>query len=392
MKWNKELLEKINRADLVDFFKMEVKRTDKKPLIIDKAYELIKDDEILSKKLYDKYKDLLAIHPIQVEEMLGITKAERKRWNNSKLKISYYDSFHKYGRYIEYPMYDYECITNISSSDIEKWREEHTKQTSKNRKDGAKKAVETRKKNKQVVKEFYDNEWISMLSQWKDVDIELYNTYQLAFWTMWLSRLAKSFQLKSYRSTKYKDLYNNKKEDYYKMKNEAIELLSKSKYCDISFYRPENPDKLWVDFCDFHYNMWCDERHYIYMDKWDFYYTHTDMLNKCSECNIERNEDYYSLYYIELFTYKAPDFKFSFHTPYPIGKSIFGNPEILKQVEHKENEEGLFRFGRAIDESEEVIFTEKRILKYFEKAKTSYKEYLDGKECLESELNISLIK
>ena len=122
------------------------------------------------------------------------------------------------------------------------------------------------------------------------------------------------------------------------------------------------------------------------MDKWDFYYTHKDEIDKCSCCSVDINEDYYSLYYIELSSKEVPDYKFSFHTPYPIGNSFFGNPDDLEQVEHEENEEGLFRFGRSIDESEEVIFTEKRIMNYFNKSKIAYEEYLERKE------KISLVK
>lgn len=386
MKWSIELLNRVNKGDLIEVCGLDLKKTEKKDVVVKEAYKVVRKDKDLGKLIYDKYSHLFALHPTKVEEILNITSTERKRWNDSRLKISYYDNFHKYGKYISYPMYDYDCIMSIKQKTIEKWRAQHEKEVSKNRKNGAKKAVETRKLNKEKVINFYEKEWIKMIESWKNVDLELSNTYQLAFWTMWLSRLAKSFQEKSYRSKKYSELYKAKKEECYKLKNEALELLSKSKYSKLSFYRPENPDKIWIEFCDNHYNDWCEERRYMYMDKWDFYYTHKDEIDKCSCCSVDINEDYYSLYYIELSSKEVPDYKFSFHTPYPIGNSFFGNPDDLEQVEHEENEEGLFRFGRSIDESEEVIFTEKRIMNYFNKSKIAYEEYLERKE------KISLVK
>lgn len=217
----------------------------------------------------------LALHPTSTEELLSINKSERLRWQKEgKLIVNHYTPFRAYGKSFDCPMYDYREIHKLTQDDIETWREEHKATVSANRKSGASKASETRKKNKELVKNFYENEWIAMVNKWEDIDIELAKTFKLAFWTMWCSRMAKEFQEKAHRATSANvSKYNSKKEDFYKYKNKALELLTKSKYTNISFYRPDNADKIMVSFCDYHYENWREERSYMsYYDKWDYYY------------------------------------------------------------------------------------------------------------------------
>ena len=165
MKWSMELLNRVNKGDLIEVCGLDLKKTEKKDVVVKEAYKALKKDKELGKIMYDKYGQLLALHPTKVEEILNITSTERKRWSDGRLKISYYDDFHKYGKYISYPMYDYDCIMSIKQKTIEKWRAEHKKEVSKNRKNGAKKAVKTRKLNKEKVINFYEKEWVGMIEQ-----------------------------------------------------------------------------------------------------------------------------------------------------------------------------------------------------------------------------------
>lgn len=262
-------------ANILNDFDISIKKSAKKEEYLEALEGLLSDNKIDDDYLYDTVGEKLALHPTSVEELLSINKSERLRWQKEgKLIVNHYTPFRAYGKSFDCPMYDYREIHKLTQDDIETWREEHKATVSANRKSGASKASETRKKNKELVKNFYENEWIAMVNKWEDIDIELAKTFKLAFWTMWCSRMAKEFQEKAHRATSANvSKYNSKKEDFYKYKNKALELLTKSKYTNISFYRPDNADKIMVSFCDYHYENWREERSCMsYYDKWDYYY------------------------------------------------------------------------------------------------------------------------
>jgi hypothetical protein len=112
-----------------------------------------------------------------------------------------------------------------------------------------------------------------------------------------------------------------------------------------------------------------------YWDKWDFFYQNRKLVNKCRECVYSDIKDYYSLYYLEIKSDKFPDFSFSFHTPYPIGRKFLPHPETLPYVDHVE-QDGIFRFGRPLLEQEKVIHTEKDVLLKFEAALAEAKKFV----------------
>ena len=90
----------------------------------------------------------------EVEEKLGITATERKRWLNEG-KIHYNGNqkhFHtRYGwKYVD--LYDNEEIDKITTEEIEKWRDEHKKEISEKRRIAAEKAKKTRVINNEIRK------------------------------------------------------------------------------------------------------------------------------------------------------------------------------------------------------------------------------------------------
>lgn len=367
------LLNLITKDDIngiLNNFDINIKKSAKKEEYTKALEGLLNENKIDDDYLYNIVGEKLALHPSKVEELLSISKTERLRWQEEdKLIVSHYIPFRAYGRDFDCPYYDYKQIHSITQDDIETWREEHRVKVSTNRKLGVSKASETRKKNKEIAKSFYENEWVSMVKNWESIDKELSATFKLAFWTMWCSRMAKQFQEKAHRANLANvPKYNGKKEEFYKYKNKALELLTKSKYTNISFYRPENPDKIKVNFCSWHYENWCEIRSCIgYYDKWEYYYDNKKSINKCDDCDVDVNKDYYSLYYLEILSDKVEDFKFSFHTPYPLANDeIYPPITSIPRVYHEENGEGLFRFGRSMFDEELIIFTEARVRKYIE--------------------------
>ena len=74
---------------------------------------------------------------------------------------------------------------------------------------------------------------------------------ELAFWTMWASRWAKLNELKKRRARteEEKNSYAESVDAWYSFKDDALRVLSQSLLAKVSFYRPENPDKVSVFFC-----------------------------------------------------------------------------------------------------------------------------------------------
>lgn len=370
--------------EILNNFDISIKKSSKKEECINALEGLLSDNKIDDDYLYDIVSDRLALHPVKVEELLSITKTERLRFQEQgKLIVNHYSPFTRYGKDFECPYYDYKQIHTITQDDIETWRAEHKATVAANRKKGASKASETRKKNKELVKNFYENEWTSMVDKWESIDAELAKTFKLAFWTMWCSRMAKEFQEKAHKANLANfSKYVDKKEEFYKYKNKALELLTQSKYTNISFYRPENADKIRVSFCDEHYHHWCQDRRYIgYYDKWDYYYDNKNCIDNCDHCDVYVDKDYYSLYYLEISSDKVEDFKFSFHTPYPLADDeIYPSITSIPKVHHEENGEGLFRFGRSMFDEELVVFTETRIRKYIEECIKEFEDMLNSRK------------
>ncbi|WLD92800.1 hypothetical protein [Alkalihalobacillus sp. AL-G] len=85
-------------------------------------------------------------------------------------------------------------------------------------------------------------------------------------------------------------------------------------------------------------------------------------LIEYSDCIVEIEDDYYSLFFIAIQSEDLKKFRFSFHTPYPIGQHFLPLKETLPKGSHQE-QEGLFRFGRTLIDEEKIIFTEKEVVK-----------------------------
>jgi|SRR5579859_3946603 len=84
-------------------------------------------------------------------------------------------------------------------------------------------------------------------------------------------------------------------------------------------------------------------------------------------CYVDEGHDFYSLYYLEIRADEFPELCFAFHMPYPLGKAFWPRPNQLPQVGHLE-QDGLFRFGRALLADEKIIYREQDVLTHFEAA------------------------
>ena len=337
-----------------------------------KRLENSKNDNIAKKAIKDN-PYLFAMHPTKVEEVLGITKAERKRWQEEgKLKIVYHNTFSKYGRIFDVPMFNFIDIYKISDKNIEKWRTEHKQKVATRRSKGAKAAAKTRIENLTLVEQYKEN-YAKIYNEWLNESEKLAATMNLANWTMWISRLAKSFQIKAYNAIKKVDEYNAKKDMCYSLKEEAITLLLNAKdFTDVSMYSRGNSDKVYVNnLCVCHYQNWCNMRSYNYFSFGEYVQLNIESIKRCEHCKKDIQKHYYTLYYLHIADIKTCT-NFSFHIPYPIGKSYLPNIKDLPKVKHQE-QEGVFRFGRTLVDEECIVYTEKRILNEFSKAVNAFK-------------------
>lgn len=376
----KEELEVLTKDELGEWLQLEPKeiRKQKKHELVEELWKKVKDNDIHKRKLYNECKIRLAYHPSKVEERLEITKTERKRWTEEqRLVVAGYDSFHKWGSTHLMPLYDKRNIDSITEETLQKWREQHQEEVKEKRKKGIQKAQETRISNREKVRSFYEEEWKTLMKEWHKTSFLCGSTLQLAFWTMWVNRWAKEYQLKAKKAIKKTEEYTTLKEECYGLKEEALHLLQHNPYTTISFYRPDYPDKIThLEFCHQHYELWCDLRQGWYMDKWEFYHGHAKEIHKCKGCEVKITEDYYSLYVLEV-QEPSSEMKFSFHVPFPIGRHWIGNYKTLPQVQHVE-QEGIFRFGRTLFEDEKVVFP-------YQKTKNMFQEAYDKLEQFSSQ-------
>lgn len=256
-----ELTQKISKNELISFLEKDTKTKSKKEDLILELINILKGNELLQYKLYILYKERFGLKSSEVEEILKCTKLERKRWGESGvINIIGYSEFSKWGKHLESPIYDRLHIYSIKEKDIETWRENYNNYKKETKKNSVKRGKETKNINDKT-RENFKEEFKKLLVSWYKIDSKLGVTYELAFWIVWVSRWAKENQLKVYTAKSKKEKYLLQVNCLYKLKNQGIELLLKSDFKTLGFYRPEDCDKYsGLSFCENHYEDWCSER------------------------------------------------------------------------------------------------------------------------------------
>jgi hypothetical protein len=168
------------------------------------------------------------------------------------------------------------------------------------------------------------------------------------------------------RATKYSALYRKRTEEWYQRKDEALQVLVNSSYARLSYYRPEDADKIDLVLCDDLYEVF---REGYYEGKRDFYTYHKAEIHACPACQVSVSREYYTLYAVEISAPICPESTFSFHIPQPIGKAFLPPARTLPQVSHVE-QEGLLRFGRRLYAEEKMLYREKDVAAHLAKALT----------------------
>ncbi|MFD1677411.1 hypothetical protein [Alicyclobacillus fodiniaquatilis] len=281
--------------------------------------------------------------------------------------------FHKYGKTLLYNIYDDSAIQSISPDQIEFWRNAHKQHVKESRSKGAQKASETREIRRQKRDDVYTEvgEKFKLLS---DINEMLGATYLLAFWTLWASRWAKEYQVKRAVS-KTPHLQTDKTAYWYSLKKEAIGLLVTSPVGKLSFYEPPKP-KVRASLCEFHREEWRDSS--LSLGFGEFVEQQFEQLVRCNECEIDQM--YFALYFLEIKSPLADGWTFSFHTPYSVGSQFLPDPAVLPRVFHTREQEGMFRFGRTLQDVEKIIYSERDVKRNLQGAMSNYLSVANSQE------------
>lgn len=178
------------------------------------------------------------LHPTQLEEILGCSKTERKRWTEEeRLPVLCYEDF-KYG---SYPVYD--LLGTIALLDqISCWREEHENNKAQRRKQAAKAAQETRRKRKEEREEKLED-----LQKAKQRWGKFAEEFALAYWAVIAEQLSQFYQEKTGRAKTKGEEYRVVAKELDDLKVSAIALLATSPITSLNFcfHSDYPPDVVW---------------------------------------------------------------------------------------------------------------------------------------------------
>lgn len=311
----------ILKSDLCKYLSIEEKNV-KKNDIEKIAQEKIDSSDIEKKKFFSMFEKETALSPYFLEKTLNCTKAERLKWTKEgRLKVVDYVEVQKYGKKISCPMYSfYQAVFKINKNILKEWR---SKKIVKNKVVSIEKAKKTKRindKKRQFILDGVKKEF----KKWYIKDCVLAHTFQLSYWTVWLSYLIE----------KYDNKRKNRKEilkDLYKRKNKSMILLNKTPYSNLSVLK------------------------YFYYDRYGGICGH----------------DY--IYFLNMKSNKIPHVEFSFFAPYSLQmlRDNFPPKDKLRIIKYKKI--GGIEDSACIDfiVDDETVCTKSFILKELEKSYAS---------------------
>lgn len=291
--------------------------------------------------------------PPTVEEYLGITRAERKRWEaDGRLPVLGYQRVRipRAGE-VEAPYYDAVTIRALRPDTIEGWRERDRDATREKRRAGARKGAETRKRLQQERRAEYE----ALEEACQAVARELGNPS--------MALIAEAFFFAQLASRYAKTRRGNRdpagERGWYMLKDRALMALIRSGKLPVTFLPGE--DKLLVEACEMHFDMYREERGYnrdLPFMVWAE--GHRKMLRRCPDCDVSLIRDYYSLYTIRLETTALNG---CLHLPYPLGRKR-GLPEKRELPRDQSGRRQSYDFfGGVIHPEDAELYPERHVRK-----------------------------
>lgn len=136
----------------------------------------------------------------------------------------------------------------------------------------------------------------------------------------------------------------------YSLKDDFLQHMWKNrdKYPEMSttVYIPEEPDKYHVYFCEEHN----EDRRMTMLSPMEYYWYNKKTVDACPDCQVDHIKNYYSFYYFSFDLGNGNNF--SYHLPYPIGKSWLPKLSKFKHVHQEFDEDSPFLFGTEADKDE----------------------------------------
>jgi hypothetical protein len=182
----------LSKAQIQEFLQLPKSIKVTKEQLVEQVVRLVEIDTQEKNRFLEMFPYELAVGPGEVETLLQCTQVERKRWiTEGRLPVLEYRLFRKAGRDLNYPVHERRSILQITQEDIAWWREEHDTHVAAHRKVGAQAAIERKKANVEIRRDFQTG-WLQTVEAWKLCDsLELAAVFVLAYWTLWASRWAK---------------------------------------------------------------------------------------------------------------------------------------------------------------------------------------------------------
>lgn len=366
------ILDKITKTELCELSGEPFVGRKSKAFYKEKALEKIGNDRYTKNLLYEKHNILIALTPKKVEEILKIAPSVRKKLEENRvLKPVKRETVRMYGKTCEYSLYDF-ISTQLFTDDmirekLQKIKEKDAKKIKKELKEQG--FTNKRERTLATIRDFYIGEYQDLLDKFAKRGRENALVLELAYWTMWVNRLAKTFQLKEMRAKKIEVIQEHRKtkDALYNMKHEAFYLLSKSSISKLRVYKRHLDDKMYADLCDMHRMEYRSNEDFVEL----YFNDEKEEIMNCPNCTVEVIKDMFAFYTLDI---EIDDFKFSFHCPYDIGRDKLPDIDSLKHVFHIEKL-GDFKFGRALTKEETTIFTKARVVRAFNKALIQLKKY-----------------
>lgn len=372
MKFNKfnqyvfDNITKLNKKQLLTLLPAMKKSTSKVVLCSTLKERILSGDQNID-EIYNKNMNTFSLKSNEVADVLNKNKPYITWLKKQEvIKIDRYEDIYQYGKDLQVPYWNAKELYDLAD-DLKRMNELEQKRLNEKelaKQAGIEKQKATRKKNDKIRKK-HEKQQQDLFNKWEGINKSAAPYFELAFWTMWISRWAKNYKRK-YRETE--DIVDSHKGDeYYDSKLEAIKVLATTPYAKVSLYHPSNPDYINIYLCQEHFEDWQMQRGFLTSGSIkDFYKENEDMIECCSDCYIDIYHNYYSLFHIKM-RVEGIEETFSFHLPYSKGLEIFVEEDYPIETNVVERE-GLFRFGRPVGEYEKLIYSENNVKKKFNKA------------------------
>lgn len=157
-----------------------------------------------------------------------------------------------------------------------------------------------------------------------------------------LAKYLSNWQHEGNKSQRYQQLTKRYSPDtIYALKGRILRVLFHQfpKQLRLSFYQPDDPDKVSVNLCPDH----LEQARYSFGSISEYICENMAEIYHCPNCQVTRIPNYYSCYNfaIEL----NNQLSFDYHLPYTLGKDYFPKIDQLPGIQQMPNEVGPFQFG-----------------------------------------------